>query len=212
MNQERVAYWLSVGAQPSERSKTVEGLGQGRSLSNMNATPAVADDLIVIGKIYSVHGVRGEVKVYSFTDPTETLLQYKTWTLKREGSVKQVELVSGRGSDKFLVAKLKGLDDREEARLLAGYEIRVPRNLFPELTDGEYYWYQLEGLKVIDQLGQLFGKIDHLLETGATMQWWSSLALAAWMIGERLLPYTEQCVLAVDLAAGEMKVEWDADF
>ncbi|MFJ6829789.1 ribosome maturation factor RimM, partial [Pseudomonas sp. NPDC090964] len=63
----------------------------------MNATPAVADDLIVIGKIYSVHGVRGEVKVYSFTDPTENQFQYKTWTLKREGSVKQVELVSGRG-------------------------------------------------------------------------------------------------------------------
>ena len=110
----------------------------------MNATPAVADDLIVIGKIYSVHGVRGEVKVYSFTDPTENLLQYKTWTLKREGNVKQVELVSGRGSDKFLVAKLKGLDDREEARLLAGYEICVPRNLFAELTDAEYYWYQLK--------------------------------------------------------------------
>jgi len=133
----------------------------------MNATPAPADDLIVIGKIYSVHGVRGEVKVYSFTDPIKNLLDYKTWTLKREGSVKQVELVSGRGNEKFLVAKLKGLDDREEARLLAGYEICVPRNLFPELTDGEYYWYQLQGLKVIDTHGQLFGKIDHLLETGS---------------------------------------------
>ncbi|AUG09725.1 ribosome maturation factor RimM [Pseudomonas sp. C 49-2] len=178
----------------------------------MNATPAVADDLIVIGKIYSVHGVRGEVKVYSFTDPTENLLQYKTWTLKREGSVKQVELVSGRGSDKFLVAKLKGLDDREEARLLAGYEICVPRDLFPELTDGEYYWYQLEGLKVIDQLGQLFGKIDHLLETGANDVMVVKPCAGSLDDRERLLPYTEQCVLAVDLAAGEMKVEWDADF
>ena len=157
----------------------------------MNATPAVADDLIVIGKIYSVHGVRGEVKVYSFTDPTENLLQYKTWTLKREGNVKQVELVSGRGNDKFLVAKLKGLD---------------------ELTDGEYYWYQLEGLKVIDQLGQLLGKIDHLLETGANDVMVVKPCAGSLDDRERLLPYTEQCVLAVDLAAGEMKVEWDADF
>lgn len=164
----------------------------------MNATPAVADDLIVIGKIYSVHGVRGEVKVYSFTDPTENLLQYKTWTLKREGNVKQVELVSGRGNDKFLVAKLKGLDDREEARLLAGYEICVPRNLFPELTDGEYYWYQLEGLKVIDQLGQLLGKIDHLLETGANDVMVVKPCAGSLDDRERLLPYTEQCVLAVD--------------
>ncbi|RWW90328.1 hypothetical protein BHE74_00044331 [Ensete ventricosum] len=192
-------------------AKMMRGMG-GRSLSNMNATPAVADDLIVIGKIYSVHGVRGEVKVYSFTDPTENLLQYKTWTLKREGSVKQVELVSGRGSDKFLVAKLKGLDDREEARLLAGYEICVPRNLFPELTDGEYYWYQLEGLKVIDQLGQLLGKIDHLLETGANDVMVVKPCAGSLDDRERLLPYTGQCVLAVDLAAGEMKVEWDADF
>ena len=75
----------------------------------MNATPASTDGLIVIGKIYSVHGVRGEVKVYSFTDPVANLLEYKTWTLRRDGNVKQVELVSGRGSDKFLVAKLKGL-------------------------------------------------------------------------------------------------------
>ena len=178
----------------------------------MSATPASTDDLIVIGKIYSVHGVRGEVKVYSFTDPVANLLQYKSWTLRREGSVKQVELVSGRGNDKFLVAKLKGLDDREEARLLAGFEICVPRNLFPELTSGEYYWYQLEGLKVFDQAGQLLGKIDHLLETGANDVMVVKPCTDSLDDRERLLPYTEQCVLSIDLSAGEMLVDWDADF
>jgi 16S rRNA processing protein RimM len=179
----------------------------------MNATPASSDDLIVVGKIYSVHGVRGEVKVYSFTDPIKNLLDYKTWTLKREGTVlKQVELVSGRGNDKFLVAKLKGLDDREEARLLAGCEICVPRHLFPDLADGEYYWYQLEGLKVIDQAGQLLGKIDHLLETGANDVIVVKPCAGSLDDRERLLPYTEQCVLSIDLSAGEMRVDWDADF
>jgi len=86
----------------------------------MNATPEKADDLIVVGKIFSVHGVRGEVKVYSFTDPIENLLDYPRWVLRHEGKVKQVELVSGRGSQKGLVVKLKGLDDRDEARLLSG--------------------------------------------------------------------------------------------
>ncbi|WP_341303581.1 ribosome maturation factor RimM [Pseudomonas sp. TMP25] len=178
----------------------------------MSATPASTDDLMVVGKIYSVHGVRGEVKVYSFTDPVANLLQYKSWTLRREGSVKQVELVSGRGNDKFLVAKLKGLDDREEARLLAGFEICVPRNLFPELTSGEYYWYQLEGLKVFDQAGQLLGKIDHLLETGANDVMVVKPCTDSLDDRERLLPYTEQCVLSIDLNAGEMRVDWDADF
>ncbi|MFP3498574.1 ribosome maturation factor RimM, partial [Pseudomonas sp. SIMBA_059] len=97
----------------------------------------------------------------------ENLLDYRNWTLRREGSVKQVELVSSRSNKKELVAKLKGLDDRDEARLLSGYEICISRSLLPNLTDDEYYWYQLVGLKVINQDEQLFGTVDHLLETGA---------------------------------------------
>jgi 16S rRNA processing protein RimM len=178
----------------------------------MNATPAPADDLIVIGKIVSVHGVRGEVKVFSFTDPIDNLLDYKSWTLKRDGDVRQVELAQGRSQNKVLVAKLKGLDDREEARLLAGFDICIPRSLLPDLTDDEYYWYQLKGLKVIDHLGQLLGSIDHLLETGANDVMVVKPCAGSLDDRERLLPYTAQCVLSVDLAAGEMRVDWDADF
>ncbi|WP_175651177.1 ribosome maturation factor RimM [Pseudomonas sp. Marseille-P9899] len=178
----------------------------------MNATPENADDLIVVGKIFSVHGVRGEVKVYSFTDPIDNLLEFRNWTLRREGVVKQVELVSGRSTQKDLVAKLKGLDDRDEARLLSGYEICISRSLLPNLTDGDYYWYQLVGLSVINQDGHLFGKVDHLLETGANDVMVVKPCAGSLDDRERLLPYTEQCVLAIDLAAGEMRVEWDADF
>ncbi len=178
----------------------------------MNATPAPADDLIVIGKIVSVHGVRGEVKVFSFTDPIDNLLDYHRWTLRRDGEVRQVELASGRSQNKVLVAKLKGLDDREEARLLAGFEICVLRSLLPDLTDGEYYWYQLKGLNVIDQAGQLLGRIDHLLETGANDVMVVKPCAGSLDDRERLLPYTAHCVLTVDLAAGEMRVDWDADF
>lgn len=178
----------------------------------MTTSTTAADDYLVIGKIFSVHGVRGEVKVYSFTDPIDNLLDYPSWTLRRNGEVRQVELASGRLQNKVLVAKLKGLDDREEARLLAGFEICVLRSLLPDLTDGEYYWYQLEGLKLIDQLGQLLGTVHHLLETGANDVMVVKACTGSLDDRERLLPYTEQCVLAVDLAAGEMQVEWDADF
>ena len=178
----------------------------------MNATPEKAVDLIVVGKIFSVHGVRGEVKVYSFTDPIENLLDYRNWTLRREGSVKQVELVSGRSNKKELVAKLKGLDDRDEARLLSGYEICISRSLLPNLTDDEYYWYQLVGLKVINQDEQLFGTVDHLLDTGANDVVVVKPCAGSLDDRERLLPYTAQCVLTVDLEAGVMRVEWDADF
>lgn len=177
----------------------------------MSATPSV-EDLIVLGKITSVHGVRGEVKIYSFTDPIDNLLGYPAWTLKRDGEVKQVELVSGRLQGKILVAKLKGLDDREVARTFAGFDICVPRALLPDLDDGEYYWHQLEGLKVIDLQGQLLGRLDHLLETGSNDVMVVKPCPGSLDYRERLLPYTEQCVQKVDLAAGEMRVDWDADF
>lgn len=178
----------------------------------MSATPAPADDLIVLGKIVSVHGVRGEVKVYSFTDPIENLLDYRNWTLRRGGEVKQVVMTSGRLQNKVLVAKLKGLDDREVARSYADFEICVPRSELPALAGDEYYWFQLQGLKVVNQDGQWLGVVDHLLETGANDVLVVKPVDGSLDDRERLLPYTEQCVLKVDLAAGLMQVDWDADF
>lgn len=178
----------------------------------MSATPAAADELIVLGKIFSVHGVRGEVKVYSFTEPLDNVLDYPRWTLTRDGEVKQVEVASGRVQGKFLVVKLKGVDDRDVARTYAGFEIRVPESELPELEEDEFYWHQLEGLSVINQDGQLLGKVDHLLETGANDVMVVKPCTGSLDDRERLLPYTEQCVQAIDLDAGEMRVDWDADF
>jgi 16S rRNA processing protein RimM len=174
--------------------------------------PVPAEEIMVLGKIVSVHGVRGEVKVYSFTDPLDNLLEYRRWTLRRDGETKQVELVRGRVQGNVLVAKLKGLDDREVARTFAGFEIVMPRDEFPELDDGDFYWHQLIGLRVVDQAGQLLGRIDHLLETGANDVIVVKPVEGSLDDRERLLPYTDDCVQAVDLEAGEMQVEWDSDF
>src|SRR5690606_4658704 len=167
----------------------------------MNTTPAPAEE-IVLGKIVSVHGVRGEVKVYSLTDPIDNLLDYRHWTLRRGDEVRQVELVKGRPHGKVLVVKLKGLDDRDEARLLAEFEVRVPRSQLPELSEGEYYWYQLEGLKVINQEGQLLGQVDHLLETGSNDVMVVKPCAGSLEDRERLLPDTEQSALGIEMAAG----------
>ncbi|MGE6529148.1 ribosome maturation factor RimM [Pseudomonas sp. NPDC077382] len=178
----------------------------------MNATSAPAEDLIVIGKIVSVHGVRGDVKIYSFTDPIDNLLGYRRWTLRRGDEVKQVELVKGRLQGKILVATLKGLSDREEARTYADFEICIPRSELPQLTGDDYYWYQLQGLTIINQLEQVLGRVDHLLETGANDVMVVKPFDGSLDDRERLVPYTDQCVLKIDLEAGEMRVEWDADF
>ena len=170
------------------------------------------DNLVVLGKIGAVHGVRGEVKVHSFTDPMENLLDYPVWTLRLNGVLKQVKLVGARFQGKGLVAQIQGLTDREEARTLTGYEICVSSEELPELEDDEFYWHQLEGLKVINQAQQLLGKVDHLLATGANDVLVVKPCAGSLDDRERLLPYTEYCVLSVNLEAEEIQVEWDAEF
>jgi len=178
----------------------------------MSETSAPAEDLLVIGKIVSVHGVRGDVKVYSFTDPIDNLLDYRSWTLRRGEEVRQVQVIKGRVQGTVLVASLKGVGDRDVARDYVDFEICIPRDLLPALDEGEYYWHQLQGLKVIDALGQLLGVVDHLLETGANDVLVVKPCVGSLDDRERLLPYTDQCVQQIDLVAGEMRVDWDADF
>jgi 16S rRNA processing protein RimM len=178
----------------------------------MTMTPATAEDFLVLGKIVSVHGVKGDVKVYSFTDPLDNLLDYPDWTLRRDGELKQVELVAGRLQGKVLVVRIKGLEDREVARTYAGFEICVPRARLPGLDSGEYYWYQLQGLRVIDQAEQVLGKVDQLFETGANDVMVIKPCAGSLDDRERLLPYTQHCVLSVDLETGVMRVDWDAEF
>ena len=178
----------------------------------MDKTSPNTDDLVVIGKIGAVHGVRGEVKVHSFTESMDSLLDYPLWQLRRGKEIKQVKLASGRLQGKSLVAKIEGLDDRELARTLTGYEICVQRSELPELIGDDFYWHQLVGLKVINQDQHVFGIVDHLLETGANDVLVVKPSADSLDDRERLLPYTQQCVQSVDLTANEIRVEWDVDF
>ncbi len=178
----------------------------------MDSPSAPPTGLLVLGKIVSVHGVRGEIKVHSYTDPIDNLLDYRCWILQRDGEQRSVELVGGRCQGNVLVARIKGLDDRELARTYAGFEVCLPRDALPLLDDGEFYWHQLEGLTVINQDNQLLGRVHHLLETGANDVLVVRSCPGSLDGRERLLPYTDQCVLSVDLDAGEMRVDWDAGF
>lgn len=171
-----------------------------------------SDELIVLGKIVSVHGLQGAVKIYSFTDPIDNILSYKTWILRREAESITVKLTSGRLQGKILVAQLDGLTDREVARTYAGFEICVARKELPVLETDEYYWHQLQGLKVINQQNQCLGLVDHLLETGANDVLVVRACADSIDKQERLLPYIDQCVLSIDLAKGELYVDWDAEF
>ena len=107
-----------------------------------------------------------------------------------------------------IVARLEGIDDRDQAAALMGADILIRRSQLPDLPEGEYYWTDLEGLQVSNLQGEQLGRVQRLFETGA-----NAVMVVNDSRRERLIPYVSgQYVVAVDLAAGTMRVDWDADF
>ena len=168
---------------------------------------------VVLGKIVSVHGVRGAVKVYSHTDPLDNVLDYAEWSLNRGSEQRTVSVLGGRVQGRVLVVNLKGIDDRNKAEELVDFEISIASDALPELEDGDFYWHQLEGLQVVNQEGQLLGKVDHLLETGSNDVMVVKPCAGSVDQRERLLPYLPgQFVIKVDLETQVIQVDWDAEF
>lgn len=163
---------------------------------------------MVLGRVSGLFGVAGWVKVFSHTDPRENILTYSPWYLLRGGVWERRDLESGRRQGKGVVAHLEGCPDRDQAALLLGCDIAVRRDQLPEAAEeGEFYWTDLEGLRVRTTDGADLGVVDHLFETGAND------VVVVRGDRERLIPYLWGTVIRrVDLDAGEMTVDWDPEF
>lgn len=165
------------------------------------------EERISLGKISGVFGIKGWVKVHSYTDPREKIVEYGTWLLKHQGQWREVKLEGGQRQGKTVVAKLAGLDDRNEAELYRGDEIAIYQHQLGHLQEGEYYWHQLQGLRVVNMEGVELGTVHHLLETGAND------VLVVRGDRERLIPFTvDHTVTEVDLTTGVITVDWDPEF
>ena len=170
-------------------------------------------DVTIIGKVTTAFGVKGWVKIYSFTDPMKNVLNYKRWLLKLNGQWQPYQLRDGKPQGKGLVAAFQGIQDRDQALALSQAEIAIPSDELPKLENDEFYWFQLEGLKVVNQNDQLLGKVNHLFNTGAPHDVLSVKGYEGSIDQqERLIPYVDTVVLKVDLEAGEVQVDWEADF
>lgn len=168
--------------------------------------PSRPDGLVQLGRISGLFGVQGWVKVFSDTRPREAIVNYSPWFVKLGGAWREIEVENGRAHGKGVVAKLAGFDDRDRATGLVGAEIAVKIGQLPPPKQGEYYWAQLVGLEVVNLAGQRLGKVDHLLETGANDVLVVSNGKEHW------LPATSNVIREVDLEAGRIRVEWDADY
>lgn len=173
-------------------------------------------NLVNIGRVMTVFGVKGWLKVYSNTEPPERILDYNPLWIKTRHGVKKVEIDAGRPHGPAFVVHIKGLDDRELAREYCQSDIAVELDQIPQLEDGEFYWYQLHGLVVISEYdGQSvrLGTVQRLMETGANDVLVIQGDAESVDQRERLVPYVPgQYVKSVDLVAGTMIVDWDPEF
>lgn len=168
---------------------------------------------IVLGRITSTFGIKGWVKVYSYTDPITGIFDYDQWYLSRNGQIQPLEVEAGKPHGKGLIAKLKGFDTPEHAQTLAGMDILIDKQQLPDLDDGEYYWHQLKGLQVINLQQVCLGRVDYLFETGANDVMVVKPSVESLDDRERLLPYLpEQVILDIDLTHDRITVDWDASF
>jgi 16S rRNA processing protein RimM len=162
--------------------------------------------MVVMARVAGPFGVKGWVKLQVFTERVDGLLDYPVWWIGQDGGWEPVEVEQGAAHGAALVARLKGIDDREQAAVLRGREVAVPRTELPRNEEGEYYWTDLEGLRVGNLQGEALGVVTGLLETGA------SQVLVVQSERERLIPFVSAVVKSVDLARGELVVDWGADF
>ncbi|MFD1216234.1 MULTISPECIES: ribosome maturation factor RimM [Microbulbifer] len=175
-------------------------------------------ELVTVGRLTSVYGIRGWVKVHSYTEPAENILQFNQWWLQNpkssgSGGWQPLEIDAGKRHGKGLIVHIKGVDDRDLAAQFCQRDVAVSATEMPQLDEGEFYWHQLQGLQVVSQYEgreYRFGEVVRLMETGANDV---MVVRGGEDDRERLIPYLPgEFIASVDLQARQITVHWDPEF
>jgi len=186
----------------------------GTSSADRKSVDDIADDMVILGRVSGVYGIKGWLKIYSYTEPREAIITYSPWYIRpahKQIGWKQVTPLQGKRHTKTVIVQFDGCDDRNMAQLYTGYEIAVtPSQLQPLDGTNEFYWRDLIGLSVVNLQGITLGKVESLIETGAN----DVLVVSTGdkkqeTLREYLIPWTfEYTVISVDLAQSLIKVDW----
>ena len=172
------------------------------------------ENQIILGKVGAVYGIKGWLKIHSFTDEIDAILDYFPWSLKLGNKTQAVEVTDWRKHNKGLIVKVGDINDRDEAQALVGSEILTSENSLPDLPQGEFYWRDLIGMSVVTTQGYDLGVVSDMMETGAN----DVLVVKAnlndgFSKKERLIPYLfEEVVESVSIENKQICVDWDPGF
>lgn len=161
---------------------------------------------LTLGQVGSPHGIRGWVMVRSFADPPESLLEHDEWQLAGpDGTARTIRLLEGAPYKNGLRVRLEGVEDRNAAAALTGWQVRIPRERMAPLARGEYYRDDLVGFAVRNAEGVELGQVAYFadLPAGAVMVVKGE--------NEHWLPVSKQHLLRIDAAARRIEVDWPAE-
>ena len=163
---------------------------------------------ILLGRIVGAFGIRGQIKIESWTEPRDAIFRYQPWILRDvQGNEREFQGARGKESGKHLVATFPDVTDRDVVEAMRGTDIYVLRSALPPPGPEEFYWVDLEGLRVVNIEGVDFGTVSHLFSTGAND------VLSVRGDRERMVPFVEpDFVKSIDFDGGLITVDWDPDF
>jgi len=160
---------------------------------------------VIIGRLGSTYGVRGWIKVHSYTEPPENIFNYE-WYIKHQDQWQLTTIEAKKSHGKGYIVKLEGCEDPNDAKTYTNDYIAIDQTQLPKLNTGEFYWAELTGLHVVNTDGVELGVVDHLIATGAND------VLVVKNDKKRLLPFTNDVVKEISLVEKKIIVEWDEDF
>ena len=160
---------------------------------------------VCVARIGAAHGVRGQVKLWTFTEDPFAVTRYGV--LSTSDGARQFEVTQAREAKGFLVATLKGVTSRNEAERLNGVELYVAREKLPATDEDEYYHADLIGLAAVSAAGEALGRVVAIHNFGAG----DIIEIAPPSGPTILLPFTNAVVPAVDLAGGRVVIDMPAE-
>jgi 16S rRNA processing protein RimM len=166
---------------------------------------------IEVGRLGAAHGVRGWLRVQSFTDPPQRLFEWRVWHLQAQGkdaigATREVKLLEARPQGNGWIARIEGVEERNGASRLTGQMILVERDELPPAEGREHYRDDLIGFEAKNLEGAVLGAVDHFVDTPGNAVMVIKGAREHWV------PVTGQHLRSIDKDARAVVVDWPEDF
>ena len=177
---------------------------------------AIANRVVVLGRVRTAVGLAGWVKVESYTDPPDGILKYRTWQLSSGAgpgrSWRAVKRSQHRWSGNELQVQMDGVTERNGAELLRNMDIGVLRSELPPPAPGEYYWDDLVGLTACNLAGETMGQVAHFLDSPAHPYMVLNGVDQAGQTCEHFVPLVKGRVQKVNFDERRVQLDWTLDW